>query len=79
MSERKSMRKIRELLRLHYEGHGLRAIALSLGGSPSNVHRYLRLATQAGLNSWSEVRELSEEAVEARMFPGGRLQARGAV
>jgi transposase len=76
MSERKSMRKVRELLRLHYEGHGLRAIALSLGGSPSNVHKYLQLANEAGLCSWLDVRELSEDAVEARMFPNGRRQGR---
>jgi transposase len=77
MSKRKSMRKIRELLRLHYEGgQGLRAIAVSLGGSPSNVHKYLGLASDAGLCNWEAVRELSEEAIEKRMFPNGRKQGR---
>jgi transposase len=79
MSEPKTMHKIREVLRLRLEAaQGLRAIALSVGGSPSTIQRYLTLAASAGLAKWEDVRELSEDALASRLFPDGRQQGRPA-
>ena len=60
MSEKLSMRKIREILRLKWEcGHSNRDIAISANISASTVGNYLRRATQCGLSwplddSWDE-------------------------
>jgi transposase len=62
------MRKIREVLRLRYECERThREIAASCDISPASVGEYLKRARAIGLE-WSEVRELSEEQVEARLF-----------
>jgi transposase len=62
------MRKIREVLRLRFEcQRSHRQIAASCDISPASVGEYLKRAHAAGLE-WSEVRELSEEQVEARLF-----------
>jgi transposase len=62
------MRKIREVLRLRYEcERSHRQIAASCGISPGSVSDYLKRAQLAGLE-WGEVRGLSEEQVEARLF-----------
>jgi transposase len=62
------MRKIREVLRLRYECERThREIAASCDISPASVGEYLKRARTVGLE-WSEVRELSEEQVEARLF-----------
>jgi len=46
------MRKIREVLRLHFElGMGQREIARACSISQSTVHEYLKAATAAGV-SW---------------------------
>jgi DNA-directed RNA polymerase specialized sigma subunit len=63
-----SMRKIREVLRLRYEcQRSHRQIAASCDISPASVGEYLKRAQATGLE-WSEVRELSEEQVEALLF-----------
>jgi len=69
-SERLSMRRIRELLRLKYE-NGLpgRTIATSLGLSKGAVNDYLQRAKAAGL-SWPLPAELTDTALERRLFPG---------
>ncbi len=62
------MRKIREVLRLHYEcGCQHRQIALACEMSPSTVCDYLSRATRAGL-SWEDAKPLSDAEVEARLF-----------
>ena len=62
------MRKIREVLRLRYECQRThRQIAASCDISPASVGEYLKRTKGAGLD-WSEIRELSEEQVEARLF-----------
>ena len=64
-----SMRKVREVLRLHYvAGLSGRAIARSLKLSPVTVKRYIRRAEEAGLGwplpEWSKVhRELRRKGV----------------
>jgi hypothetical protein len=71
------MHNIREILRLHHqEGLGLRGIGLAIGGSPSSVHRYLTLASAAGLGSWADVQRRSEADLEALLYPHGAKRGR---
>ena len=63
------MRRIKEVLRLHYEsGLGRRQIGRSLGISHATVRGYLRRAEQAGL-SWPLPDTLSDAQLEQRLFP----------
>jgi transposase len=62
------MRKVREVLRLRYEcQRSHRQIAASCSISPGSVGEYIKRAERAGLE-WVEIREMSEEQVEARLF-----------
>jgi transposase len=62
------MRKVREVLRLHYEcGCKHRQIAAACAISPSTVSEYLDRAERAGM-AWEQARELSEAEVETRLF-----------
>ena len=68
-ARRLSMRKIKEVLRLHYEkGLSTRQIAKSLGISRSTIREYLERAQQAGLG-WPLPSELDEASLELRLFP----------
>jgi len=64
------MRRIREVLRLSWEG-GLsdRVVARSCSLARSTVAKYLHLAREAGL-SWPLPEDLTDEALERRLFPG---------
>jgi transposase len=64
------MRRIRELLRLKFE-NGLpgRVIATSLGLSKGAVNDYLQRAMAAGFG-WPLPEDLSDTALERRLFPG---------
>jgi transposase len=62
------MRKIREVLRLHFEcACRHRQIALACDLSPATVSDYLTRARQAGL-TWQQAQVLSDAEVEARLF-----------
>lgn len=64
-----SMRKTREVLRLHFELHlGQRQIARSACLSQSTVHDYLERFAAAGL-SWPLPPEMTEAELEAALFP----------
>lgn len=66
------MRKIREVLRLHFEHKlGQRQIARSAGMSQSTVHEYLARMNAAGLH-WPLGPEWDEERLERALFPPGR-------
>jgi transposase len=67
-AERLSMRKIKEVLRLQAAGQSQRVIARSVGVARSTVKEYLQRAEAAGL-SWPLPEELSESALEVRLFP----------
>jgi transposase len=68
-NKRKSMRKVRQVLRLAWEASlGKREIARSLSLSPTTVAEYLRRAADAGL-SWPLPDTLDDGALEARLFP----------
>ena len=72
------MRKIREILRLHYEQKlGQRQIARGANVSQSTVHEYLQRAQAAGLN-WPLGEEWDEDRLEAALFPPGQSPARPA-
>jgi len=68
MPERNSMRRIKECLRLHFEG-GLsqKAISRSLQVARSTVGDYLKRAGQEG-RSWEELKELGDEQLESLLF-----------
>ncbi|CAH1662231.1 MULTISPECIES: IS21 family transposase [unclassified Chelatococcus] len=69
-TERLSMRRIRELLRLKYEnGLSSRTIAASLGISKGAVGAYLSRARAAGLD-WPLPEAMDDTALERRLFPG---------
>lgn len=68
MSERHSMRKVREVLRLKYALHlPERRIAAAVEIGHSTVGDYLKRAATAGL-AWKEAEGLSDAEVEARLF-----------
>ena len=74
--KRLSMRKIHRVLRLFFEAElSIRAIARSIGASPSTVGDYIRRAKAAGL-AWPLPEGLDERALEARLFPGVTTPAR---
>ncbi|MGE5549477.1 MAG: IS21 family transposase, partial [Bacteroidota bacterium] len=64
-----SMRKIREILRLHHEGLGTRAIARSVDASHSTVMDMLRRAKAAGFG-WPLPKEIDDTALEAALYKG---------
>lgn len=68
MSERLSMRKVREVLRLKYEaGRSHAEIAASIGIGETTVGDYVSRARRAGLD-WSAAREHTEAELEAKLF-----------
>ena len=67
-TERLSMRRIREVLRLRHQGLTERVIARTLGVSNGVVHGYVRRARLAGL-TWPLPEGLDDEGVELLLFP----------
>jgi transposase len=66
------MRKIHEILRLHFEQKlGQRQIARSVNVSQSTVHQYLARWKAAGLR-WPLTPEWDEERLEQALFPPGQ-------
>ena len=63
------MRKVKQILRLTFkEGLPQRAIARSVRVGRQTVADYLQRAKVAGLTSWDDVKELSEEELQKRLF-----------
>jgi transposase len=74
--KRKSIRKIKEILRLHFEQKlGQRQIARSINTSQSTVHEYLARMKAAG-PVWLLGPEWDEERLEQALFPPGNAPAR---
>lgn len=64
-----TMRKIREVLRLHFEsGFNHREVARALGASPTTVGQYVRRMQRAGL-SYPLPTTLSDDELEALLYP----------
>lgn len=70
---KKSMRTIREILRLHFE-HELsqRAIARACAVSPTTVGDYLERVKQSG-QSWPAISVLDDSSLKALLCPEGKL------
>src|SRR4051812_28646557 len=68
-TERLSMRRIREVLRLRHQGLTERVIARTVGVSNGVVHGYVRRARLAGL-TWPLPEGLDAESLELLLFPG---------
>ena len=67
-TERLSMRRIRQLLALHFSaGASTRAIGRELGIAPSTVREYLTRAVAAGI-SWPLAADITDESLMARLF-----------
>src|SRR6187397_1855301 len=67
-TERLSMRRIREVLRLRHQGLTERVIARTLGVSNGVVHGYVRRARLAGL-TWALPEDLDDDSLELLLFP----------
>lgn len=62
------MRRVREVLRLHYECRlSQRQISASTGISKGAIHEYIRRAQAADL-TWEQARTLDDATVEQRLF-----------
>ena len=62
------MRKIREVLRLHFEcGCKHRQVAAACGVSPATVSDYLERAARSAV-TWEQARGMTDAEVEARLF-----------
>jgi len=68
-SRRKSIRTIKEIMRLHHEHMlGVRAIGRACNVSPTTVSEYLNLSRDAGLD-YEGVKDLDDEAIQRLFFP----------
>ena len=68
-TERLSMRRIRQVLQLHFGAHASsRVIAREVGVGRTTVQDYLTRASAAGLG-WPLPPDLTDEALEQRLFP----------
>jgi transposase len=67
-TQRLSMRRIREVLRLRHQGLTERVIARMLGVSNGVVHGYVRRARLAGL-PWPLPEGMDDEGLELLLFP----------
>jgi len=69
-AERLVMRKVRDILRLHFLGgvKSSRKIATAVGCGKTAVLDCLRRAAQLGIQSWPDVELLDEEALERKFF-----------
>jgi transposase len=75
-TERLSMRRIRDLLRLKYaQGLSDRAVARSLGLGKGTIGNYLARARQAGL-SWPLATDLDDDSLELLLFPSPTMASR---
>ena len=75
-TERLSMRRIRQVLQLHFGARAsARVIAGTVGVGRSTVQDYLARTAAAGL-VWPLPPELTDEALEQLLFPAPQQQAR---
>lgn len=74
-----SMRKIKEVLRLHYAcALSNKRIAKSLGISASTVHEYLTRFKESKLG-WPLGESITEDELERKLFPSPQSQRTGAI
>ena len=76
-TERLPMRTIREILRQKWQlGRSNRAVARSVGLSVGAIGGTLHRARTAGLQTWAAIEAVSDDALEARLYPRGERGAR---
>lgn len=76
MPERKSMRRIKECLRLHFDaGLSQGAIARSLQIARSTVQDYLG-RVECNKTEWVTLKDLGDEAIESLLFPAPTVSPR---
>ena len=74
-TQRLSMRRIRQLLALHFgAGASTRAIGRELGIAPSTVREYLARAAAAGIG-WPLAADVTDESLMARLFVNAGVRA----
>jgi hypothetical protein len=73
MSERLSMRKIREVLRLAHSGRSQREIAIAIRASVGTVWNQLQRAKAANI-TWTDAQELTDEELNELLFAKGSTQ-----
>ena len=74
-TQRLSMRRIRQLLALHFgAGASTRVIGRELGIAPSTVREYLARAAAAGIG-WPLAADLTDESLVARLFVNAGVRA----
>ncbi len=74
-TQRLSMRRIRQLLALHFgAGASSRAIGVELGIAPSTVREYLARAAAAGVG-WPLAADDTDESLMARLFANAGVRA----
>jgi transposase len=75
MSERLSMRKVREVLRLKASGRSQREIASSVAAAVGTISGYLKRAHEMGL-TWEQAQRMTDAEVDAPLFrDGGKSSA----
>jgi hypothetical protein len=67
-AEKLSMKKIKEVLRLHYAGLGYRVISNSTGIGLGSVSHYIKRAKACGL-TWLLPADLNDEMLQECLFP----------
>ena len=68
-TEKLSMRKIKQILQLHYEsGMARRAICVSVGTSYGSIANYINRAEKAGVN-WDSAKDMDERDLARLLFP----------
>jgi transposase len=72
--ERLSVKKIKDLLRLHLVGgvRSRRQLGRAIGCSKTAASDCVRRAEVAGLNAWEAIAELDEGQLEKRLYPSAR-------
>ncbi len=68
--KRLSMRKVKQILRLKWKIKlSNRAISRSVKAGRETVREYIERAKAAGYNRWEQIKDISEEELERKLFP----------
>lgn len=69
--KRKSMKKIKEALRMHYvQGFSQRVISVSVRLGKTTVQEYISRARKAGID-WEKIKDLGDDEISGILFPEG--------
>ncbi len=69
--KRKSMKKIKEALRMHYvQGFSQRVISISVRLGKTTVQEYISRAGKAGIE-WEKIKDFGDDEISGILFPEG--------